>query len=397
MIAVIVQNRTAGYSNWGERLRGAFLVTFPALLLCLALDFVGGGVLGKNFDKIVTHYPLLLVILPGMMDLRGNVFGSMASRLTTALYLGKVRGIRDPEVTTNITLAITSSSIPLMILWVAGVLQLGFSHSAIVVLAIVVSSALFIGILLGYSTAFITVIPYRHSVDPDTIAAPLITSVADVITIPSLVYMIFFYEKHPGEFYTFTALMLALFGILILRSRFTGEYRKSFREIALVLTLLAIMEIFSGSTLEYYSKVISRVIILSIMYPSILDSVGNFSSIVAATTSTRLNLAGPSELRDKNFVADIGTILLLSPVIGILTNLIAVYVSHFVGLYGDVIWAFVITYPLLVIVNALIGIGVAYIAYTHSIDPDNVAIPTVTTISDVLGTLYVVLLAGTLA
>lgn len=397
MIAVIVSKGTAGYSGWRERLRGTFLVTFPALLLCLALDFVGGGVLGKNFDKILAHYPLILVVLPGMMDLRGNVFGALASRLTTALYLGKISRISDPDVTTNITMAITSSSIPLIILWVAGALQLGLSHSAIVVLAIVVSSALFIGLVLGYSTAFITVVPYKHSIDPDTIAAPLITSVADLITIPSLVYLIFFYERHPKEFYAFTALMVALLLVLIHRSKFTGEYRKSFREITVVLTALAIIEIFSGSTLEHYGEVISKAIILSIMYPSILDSVGNFSSIVAATTSTRLNLAGPSELRSRDFIADVGTVLLLSPIIGLLTNLIAVYVSRLAGLRGYMIWAFVATYPLLVIVNALIGVGVAYVAYTHSIDPDNVAIPTVTTISDVLGTVYVVLLAGSLA
>lgn len=391
---MIVQNSRVGYSNWAERLKGAFLVTLPALLLCLALDFVGGGVLGKNFEKIATHYPLLLVVLPGMMDLRGNVFGAMASRLTTALYLGRVRGIRDKEVVTNISMAITSSKIPLMILWFVGLVQLGFSHSALVVLAIVVASALFIGFILGYSTAFITIIPYRYSIDPDTIAAPLITSIADVITIPSLVYLIIFYEHHPEEFYAFTFIMLGLLVLMILRSKFTEEHRKSFRELAMVLTLLAVIEIFSGSTLEHYSSIISKVTILSVMYPSILDSVGNFSSIAAATTSTRLNLGGPMELKNRAFLADIGTVLLLSPIIGVLTNFIAVHVTSIIGGSASMMWTFIVTYPLLVLLNVIIGVIVAYTAYVYSIDPDNVAIPTVTTISDVLGTLYVVFLAG---
>ncbi len=393
---MIIQSTTAGYTSWRERVRGVFLVTLPALLLCLILDFVGGGVLGENFEKISTHYPLLLVVLPGMMDLRGNVFGAMASRLTTALYLGRVNGIRDGEVLTNISMAITSSKIPLMILWFVGLIQLGFSRSALVVLAIVVASALFIGFILGYSTAFITIIPYRHSIDPDTIAAPLVTSIADVVTIPSLVYLILFYERHPEEFYVFTFVMLGLLALMILRSRFTDEHRRSFKEISMVLTLLALIEVFSGSTLEHYSSMISRVIILSIMYPSILDSVGNFSSIAAATTSTRLNLAGPVELRNRAFVEDIGTVLLLSPIIGFLTNLIAVHVASIIGRSASMMWTFVITYPLLVLLNVIIGIVVAYAAYVYSIDPDNVAIPTVTTISDVLGTLYVVFLAGSI-
>ncbi len=142
---------SVGTRDWRERLKQTFLVTFPALLLCLVLDFIGGGVLGKHFSMIATSYPpLLLVILPpGLSDLRGNVFGAMASRMTTALHLGKIRGILDKEVTTNISMAIGSSTIPLLVLWVAGAIKLGFSSSSLVVLLIVIASILIIGLLLA--------------------------------------------------------------------------------------------------------------------------------------------------------------------------------------------------------------------------------------------------------
>ena len=384
---------TVGNRGWRERLKQTFLVTFPALLLCLALDFVGGGVLGKNFKMIATSYPLLLVILPGLSDLRGNVFGAMASRMTTALHLGKIRGVLDKEVTTNISMAIGSSKIPLIVLWIAGVVKLGFSHSALIVLLIVIASAIFIGFILGYSTAFITIFPYRWGADPDMIAAPLITSVADVITIPTLVYLIFFYRDYPGVFYVFTALMLTLFVLMILFSNYKKEHLRAFKEVSSVLTILGLVEIFSGSTLESYSGIISKVIILSVMYPSILDSVGNFASIAAATTSTRLNLSGTESLKEGNFYSDMVVLLGLTPVIGFLTNFIAVHVTRLIGYSASLIWTFILGYPFLVLINMGIGVLVAYIAYRFSIDPDNVAIPTVTTISDVMGTLFVVFLA----
>ncbi|WP_456396142.1 magnesium transporter [Thermococcus sp.] len=392
-MAVIVGGMSIGYTGWRQRLKHAFFVTFPALLLCLLLDFVGGGVLGKNFNKIATEYPLLLVILPGMMDLRGNVFGAMASRFTTALHLGRISGVLDREVSTNISMAIASSKIPLIILWLVGLLKLGPSYSAITVLLIVVASALFIGFILGYSTAFITIFPYRWGADPDMIAAPLITSVADVITIPSLVYLIVLYERNPKIFYSFTILMVFAFIFLILNSRYEKSHRKAFKEVSSVLTILAIIEIFSGSTLESYSHLISQVIIFGVMYPSILDSVGNFASISAATTSTRLNLSGSNALKEPEFRKDLISILILAPVIGLLTNWIAIYVTRHIGGSGSFLWIFIITYPLLVFFNMLVGILVSYLAYRFSIDPDNVAIPTVTTISDVMGTVYVVLLA----
>ncbi|WP_297486608.1 magnesium transporter [Thermococcus sp.] len=384
---------TVGTRGWRERLKQTFLVTFPALLLCLALDFVGGGVLGRNFKMIATSYPLLLVILPGLSDLRGNVFGAMASRMTTALHLGRIRGVLDREVTTNISMAIGSSKIPLIVLWMAGVLKLGLSHSAWVVLLIIIASALVIGFLLGYSTAFITIFPYRWGADPDMIAAPLITSVADVVTIPTLVYLVFFYEDHPGLFYAFTALMMALFVLVIIYSSYTREHVKAFKEVAGALTVLGLIEIVSGSTLESYSGAISKVIILSVMYPSILDSVGNFASIAAATTSTRLNLSGKEALVRKEFYFDVGALLLLAPIIGFLTNYIAVHVTSLIGYTGTLIWPFIIGYPFLVVINIVIGVFIAYLSHRFNIDPDNVAIPTVTTISDVMGTVFVVILA----
>ncbi len=384
---------TVGTRGWRERLKQTFLITFPALLLCLALDFVGGGVLGKNFEMISKSYPLLLVILPGLSDLRGNVFGAMASRMTTALHLGKVRRILDREVTTNISMAIGSSKIPLIVLWIAGVLKLGFSYSTLVVLLIVIASALVIGFLLGYSTAFITIFPYRWGADPDMIAAPLITSVADVITIPTLVYLIFFYEDYPPLFYIFTAVMLVLFIVMLMKSNYNKEHLKAFKEVATVLTILGIVEIFSGSTLESYSGLISKAIILSVMYPSILDSVGNFASIAAATTSTRLNLSGSDALKNREFYFDVGALILLTPLIGLFTNYIAIHVTRFIGYHGSLIWPFILGYPFLVLANIVIGVLVAYISHRFDIDPDNVAIPTVTTISDVMGTLFVVFLA----
>lgn len=389
MVALV----TVGYSNWRERAKGTLLVTFPALLLCLLLDFVGGGVLGANFDRIAKDFPLLLVILPGMMDLRGNVFGAMASRMTTALRLGRIEGVFDEEVTTNITMAIVSSKIPLLVLGFVGIFKVGLTHSALVVIAVVIASALLIGLILGYSTALITIFPYRHGIDPDTIAAPLITSIADVITIPSLVYILFFYGNHPKIFFVFLAVMFLLLIILAIRSSFTEEKRRAFREISFVLSTLALIELISGSTLEHYSHVISAVLILSVMYPSILDSTGNFASIVAASTSTRLNLTGVEALRERNFIGDVMALLMLTPLIGFLTNWFAVKVAKFAGINGGIIPIFVITYPFLVLLGILSGVGVAYLAYKLSLDPDNVAVPAVTTLTDVMGTIYLVLIA----
>ncbi len=376
------------------KVKEAFTLAFPALLLCLVLDFVGGTVLGANYKDLAENYPIILVILPGLMDLRGNIFGSMASRLTTALNLGHITSIRDKEVTNNVLLAILGSKIPLIILWTIGLFEVGNLKTALLVLLIVISSAIFIGLILGYSTALITVLPYKKGVDPDMIAAPLITSVSDLITIPTLVYFVLLYEKYPSGFYFVAVLMFIMLLCLIRVADINRGHRRTFGEVASVLTVLALIESFAGSTLESNSKVISQVLILSVMYPSILDSVGNFSSIIAAKTSTKLHLGGTEAVKSIETLHDIGSLLIITPLIAYLTNGLAALVERYIlHQNAGIIWKFIIGYPFIVLLNMFIALILAVISYKVNLDPDNTTIPAVTTISDVMGTLFVVYLA----
>ncbi|ALM74472.1 magnesium transporter [Thermococcus barophilus] len=381
-------------STLRESVKEALLYSFPALLVCLVLDFVGGSVLGKYFNVISQTFPMLLVIIPGLMDLRGNVFGAMASRFTTMLHLGKIQNIFDKEVTTNISIAMLGTKVPLLLLWFMGLFKVGNLRQAIIVLFIVITSAILIAVVLGYTAAMITVLPYKRGIDPDMIAAPVITSVSDLITIPSLVYLTLLYERHKWEFYLFSLVMFALLLVLIFNSRFQNEHRRVFSEIVFILTLLALIEGIAGGILEEYSKVIGAVVITAVMYPSLLDSLGNFGAIMAAKSSTKLHLGGMEEIKSLSTIYDIAALLSISPIEGVFTNVFALFiVVHVIHKSASLIPAFLITYPLMVLIALILGLLTAIVAYKLSLDPDNVAIPTVTTLTDVIGTVYVVILA----
>ena len=49
-----------------ERFREA-LIAVPALIACLFMDFFAGAFLGRFFEKIMLGYPVIFVILPGLM------------------------------------------------------------------------------------------------------------------------------------------------------------------------------------------------------------------------------------------------------------------------------------------------------------------------------------------
>ncbi len=129
---------------------------------------------GKYLDMIRRDYPPgLLVILPGMMGLRGNVFGSMASRFSTMLYLGDLEpSLREKKVLKHIVIAMMLSLIPVTILWAIGIVS-GIKYHAPEILLIVIGSTILVSLILGYFTGFVTIFAFRREVDPpDSMAAP---------------------------------------------------------------------------------------------------------------------------------------------------------------------------------------------------------------------------------
>ena len=60
-----------------------------ALLICAVGDLIAGIVLGK-MTFFLEAFPGLLVVIPGAIGMRGNIFGSFASRLSTSLHIGLI-------------------------------------------------------------------------------------------------------------------------------------------------------------------------------------------------------------------------------------------------------------------------------------------------------------------
>ncbi len=376
------------------KLRDAFLLSFPALFLCLIFDFVGGAVLGKNWNTIMNYFPILVFIMPGLMDLRGNIFSALASRFTTKLNLGLIDSVRDPEVTTQIVMAILSSKIPLLVLWIVGLFLVHNIVQDVIVLLMVIASAIFIGVILGYGTALITVVPFKKGYDPDLIAAPLISSMADLITMPTMVYFALLYLHNSWAFYILSFIMLIILLILAFKARFKREHRRAFGELAAVIGAMALIETVTGGLLITYEKIINAVIIVSVMWPSVNDSMGNFGSIIAAKVSTKIHLKGIEAVKSRKTLYDFVSLLILAPIIGYLTNAISMWVVvHYIHRPARILWNFVLGFPLIIFVAMIIGLVVAVLADRYNWDPDNVAIPVVTTLSDVIGTMFLVWVA----
>ncbi|HII67294.1 MAG TPA: magnesium transporter MgtE [Thermococcaceae archaeon] len=387
--------RVGSSGGIGGLLREIILASFPALFLCLLLDFFAGAFLGKFFEKIMVEYPIILVILPGLMGLRGNIYGSLASRFTTMLHLGEMNpALKDKNVVKNIFISILLSLLPVTILWLVGVIKIREVGTAVAVFLIVITSTLFTSLLLGYSTALATIIPFKKGIDPDAVAAPIVTSIADLITIPLLVGFMFLYEGNPKTFYLLLVLGVILSLIVSKGSKIGKRERKIFVEVLSIVGALAFISSISGTLLESYSEIIHASIIFSVMYPAILDSTGNLGSVIGAKTSTRIHLGEIEKLFNKTTAIEISLYTILAAILGILANLIAIGVVKLtLNTQIGLVKPFLLLYPLLTF-------GVMWMAYFLAItfdrlglDPDNATVPTITTLADIFSTLFTVVVA----
>ncbi len=371
----------------------AWKVTFPALLISLGINFVSGTFLGKYFDKLMISYPVLLVVLPGLMGLRGNIFGSLASRFTTSLYIGEIRAsLRERKVGENIYLSMILSVLPIFLLWIVGTLKTGHVDMAFFALLILLASTVFVSLMLGYSTAIITIVPFRRGLDPDSIASPLITSMADLLTIPILIFFILMYEYHGFSFYTLFLLSLT---VILVMSKFYKIETRTFFEISGIMVILSAISSVSGSVLQSYSQIIHQSAIVSVIYPALLGSLGNYGGVVAAKTSTRLHLGYFEGLIDTTVMKEIFALVTTGIIIsGTIYG--GGYIISEKLLSREVVFypLFIPMYILIMMFVMVLSALLVHIFQRFGLDPDNVTIPAVTTIADLIGTIFAVFIAG---
>ncbi|MEM4458781.1 MAG: magnesium transporter [Archaeoglobaceae archaeon] len=376
-------------------LRTAVRLIVPVLYFCIFFDLFAGFFLGVTFEKMMEQYPHLLIILPGLMGLRGNVFGSLCSRLSTAFYLGSSEpSFRDKFVYKNALFSVWATTVPVFVLLVISYLKIDDFDGFVASAQISIASSLLIGLLLSLVSVVVVIFTFKKAIDPDSISAPLITSVADLVTIPSLVLFIFLFESNQIPVIFVASLLLLVLAFVLSLGK---EYHRIQKEVVSIVTVLAVVQSLTGSILEEFSEIIYLSLFMSFAYPAILDTFGNYGSIIVARTSTKLNLGEIERGSIREVLGDIKAIVptsvLVFPFISLIPLLISYKVFQVVNVALFPMIAFFLSFLAMVFVFLVISFYIAVFLNKFHIDPDNGGIPLVTTIADFIATLYAVAIA----
>ncbi len=172
-----------------------FVESMPVVTVSVVIGLVAGVVL-ESWVKTLVSIPFLLMLIPPLNKMGGDFGIVLSSRLSTALHLGTVRPKLEPN--------------PVLTQNLLGVLAVALASSAYVALAVYASAALagvptlpphqvlilcmLVGGVLSLTIVATGVVcaiaSYAYGWDPDNTVIPIVTSVADVVGVVSLMALV---------------------------------------------------------------------------------------------------------------------------------------------------------------------------------------------------------------
>ena len=168
-----------------------------------------------------------------------------------------------------------------------------------------------------------------------------------------------------------------------------------------VLLTLTLVEIGSGLVLGSFEASLLRYPTLLVLVPVTIGTAGNLGSILAARLSTVFHLGLLSFTPDDEFLlgnalATVGLALTLFPVVGAGAWGLQAAVGGTRLAFGTVVLVAFTSGAVLAVLAVVVTLVTTYAAYLFGLDPDDVVVPVVTNVCDVLGVVVLVLVVGVL-
>lgn len=166
---------------------------FKEILSTQIVSIAGGLIAGTilaAYTKQIFLIPGIFVILPGLLEMRNNLSGSFAARLSSGLFLGVVnpnklntKATRGNFMASFLLALVTSIALGL----IAFLVNIIFFHTNTpIIILIPIITGLIANAIEIPMTLVLTFYFFKKGHDPNNIMGPFITSIGDIISIVSL-------------------------------------------------------------------------------------------------------------------------------------------------------------------------------------------------------------------
>ena len=174
------------YYKAGKIVRQSFLL----LLGLVFIEIIAGQFINTN--KTILSIPALLMLIPVVNGVGGNIGSILGARLTSGLHVGYIEPkYNDKNLRKNILLALALGGsvftiMGVIIYVITPILHLDVEFSLWKLLVIFIGSGLMQIIVLCSICVFSALITYRKGLDPDNFVTPIVTTFGDFIGISSI-------------------------------------------------------------------------------------------------------------------------------------------------------------------------------------------------------------------
>ncbi len=386
-----------------------YVYSFRLSMISLLADLGGliAGLIIARYFSLISMYKWTISLYPGILSVRGVINGIFAGRLTTGLHLGIIKAsLRRNTYEFKIlmysiyTLTIVSSLIMSSIVVVSNVECRVFEIALKVLTTSVITMCLSFAIV-SLLTVSASILSMKLGLDPDYIVYPVMSTVADIIA--SLCYVAVLYILRENAFFnvllSLGVTLIAITLYLFYNYYDEDEYIETIKESIITLTLVSAIVNLTGYILIKISEYIGRRAEVYIIYPAIIDTVGDVGSIVGSKTTTKLALGtiDPSlkALRD-NMPEIVGSWLS-----SILMFMLYALTSGALTLSLDKIYSMVtvLLATNILSISAIIMLAhlIAIVAYEKGLNPDNFVNPIESTLADIIASLSLYLMLITIS
>ncbi len=384
--------------------------SLPILLITSIGEVVAGVVLGK-MSVALAVIPGLIVLIPAIMDLRGNIGTALGSRVATMLHLGILakRFSLNKIIGHNVGASFSLTAMVALILGIAahfisllfGLPSIGPVH----LLLIALLSAIFSTVFLQPFTLFLTFTSYNKNLDPDNIVAPLLGMLGDVVSILSIFAASLIVIRIPFEESWFLSLsMLSLFVLARVKEKrrrkrkkrkkdsFPLRYRfKSIVKQSIgVLYLCGILGVFSGLILHNKEKGLLLIPGLLILVPQVIAKSGSIGGIFGARFSSGMHLGFFKPFKINRYLLDhllaaAGFWIAISPFAALVTYIGALVIGAAIPSLLPLLYITGFTLFVIVFSSIVLDFILASFSYKIGLDPSNIVIPLITSLGDIIG------------
>ena len=379
-----------------------------ALSICAVGDLCAGIILG-NMEFFLKTYPGLMVIIPGAIGMRGNIFGSFGSRLSTHLHIGtlspefKRSDILDENITASLILTMVLS---VLLAVIAKIICIIFNFESISLYDFVMISfiaGLFSTIIMLPITMFISLKSFEGGWDPDNITTPFIAAVGDFFTLPAIILSVMtvnFIGFHPMvKMILFVVIIIITLASLISGYTADNDVRHIVRQSTPVLFFCSILGTVAGGILNNSISTLLKNQTLLTLVPLFSGESGGLVSILGARLSSGLHsglidpVLRPKKHTMENFIAIVTLAIVMYPLIGFLAESSTLAFGNIGVGFPQSLSISLLAGMILILIMLLVVFYISTISYRRGLDPDNIVIPLSTSLTDSISTLILIVVS----